>query len=34
VLYELLYLRPAEPAVVGTPESELDEPRPGDTALS
>jgi aquaporin Z len=34
VLYELLYLRPARPAVVGTPESELDEPRPGDTALS
>lgn len=34
VLYELLYLRPPRPAVVGTPESELDEPRPGDTALS
>jgi aquaporin Z len=34
VLYELLYLRPAQPPVVGTPESELDEPRPGDTALS
>jgi aquaporin TIP len=34
VAYELLYLRPAKPAVVGTPESELDEPRPGDAALS
>jgi aquaporin TIP len=34
VLYEMLYLRPAKPTVVGTPESELDEPRPGDTALS
>jgi aquaporin Z len=34
VSYEILYLRPAKPAVVGTPESELDEPRPGDTALS
>jgi aquaporin Z len=34
VLYELIYLRPARPVVVGTPESELDEPRPGDTALS
>jgi aquaporin Z len=34
VLYEMLYLRPARPAVVGTPESELDEPRPGDAALS
>ena len=34
VLYELLYLRPARPAVVGTPESEIDEPRPGDAALS
>jgi aquaporin TIP len=34
VAYELLYLRPAKPAVVGTPESELDEPRPGDTAVS
>jgi aquaporin Z len=34
VLYELLYLRPARPLVVGTPESELDEPRPGDAALS
>jgi aquaporin Z len=34
VLYELFYLRPARPIPVGTPESELDEPRPGDTALS
>jgi aquaporin Z len=34
VLYDLLYLRPAQPLVVGTPESELDEPRPGDAALS
>jgi aquaporin TIP len=34
VLYEVLYLRPPRPAVVGTPESELDEPRPGDAALS
>ena len=34
VVYELLYLRPRRPAPVGTPESELDEPRPGDAALS
>lgn len=34
VLYELLYLRPARPAVVGTEESELDEPGLRDTALS
>jgi aquaporin Z len=34
VLYELFYLRPAKPVVVGTPESEIDEPRPGDAALS
>jgi MIP family channel proteins len=31
--YEHLYLRPLQPAVVGTPESGVDEPRPGDTAL-
>ncbi|MDX6454562.1 MAG: aquaporin, partial [Gaiellaceae bacterium] len=31
--YEYLYLRPLQPAVVGTPESGVDEPRPGDTAL-
>ncbi|MDX6480900.1 MAG: aquaporin [Gaiellaceae bacterium] len=34
LLYEFLYLRPTQPAVVGTPESGVDEPRPGDTALS
>ena len=34
LLYELLYLRPLRPAVVGTPGSGIDEPRPGDTALS
>jgi hypothetical protein len=33
-LYELLYLRPARPAPVGTPESGVDEPRAGDAALS
>jgi MIP family channel proteins len=32
--YEYLYLRPARPSVVGTPESGVDEPRPGDTAVS
>jgi aquaporin Z len=32
-LYELLYLRPPGPAVVGTPESGIDEPRPGEAAL-
>ncbi len=32
--YEWLYLRPAKPPVVGTPASGVDEPRPGDTALS
>ena len=32
--YEYLYLRPARPPVVGTPESGVDEPRPGETALS
>ena len=31
--YDYLYLRPARPPVVGTPESGVDEPRPGDTAL-
>ena len=31
-LYEFLYLSPAKPAVVGTPESGVDEPRPGETA--
>lgn len=33
-IYEYLYLRPAEPPVVGTPESGVDEPRPGETAVS
>lgn len=32
--YEYLYLRPTKPPVVGTPESGVDEPRPGDTATS
>jgi MIP family channel proteins len=32
--YDWLYLRPARPSVVGTPESGLDEPRPGDVAES
>jgi aquaporin TIP len=32
--YEYLYLRPVEPPVVGAPESGVDEPRPGETALS
>jgi aquaporin TIP len=32
--YEYLYLRPLQPAVVGTPESGVDEPRPGETAAS
>jgi aquaporin TIP len=34
LLYELLYLRPLEPAVVGPPETGLEEPRPGETAVS
>jgi MIP family channel proteins len=33
-VYEYLYLKPVEPPVVGTPESGVDEPRPGETALS
>jgi aquaporin TIP len=33
LLYEWLYLRPARPPVVGTPESGVAEPRPGETAL-
>ena len=33
-LYELLYLRPARPVPVGPPETGLEEPRPGDAALS
>ena len=32
--YDWLYLRPVRPAVVGTPESGVAEPRPGDTATS
>ena len=32
-LYDSLYLRPARPSVVGTPESGVAEPRPGETAL-
>jgi MIP family channel proteins len=34
LVYEYLYLRPLEPSVVGTPESGVDEPRPGETAAS
>jgi MIP family channel proteins len=34
VLYEFLYLRPVSPAVVGPAETGVEEPRPGDTALS
>jgi MIP family channel proteins len=32
--YDYLYLRPAQPPVVGTPESGIDEPGPGETAAS
>jgi aquaporin TIP len=32
--YEFLYLRPLAPVPVGPPDTGLDEPRPGDTALS
>jgi aquaporin TIP len=34
LLYAMLYLRPLRPPVVGTPESGVDEPRPGETALT
>jgi hypothetical protein len=34
VAYEMLYLRPLGPGVVGPPETGVEEPRPGDTALS
>ena len=34
LVYEFLYLRPLEPAVVGPPETGVEEPRPGDTAVS
>ena len=33
-IYDYLYLRPTKPTVVGTPESGVDEPRPGDAAMS
>jgi len=33
-VFEYLYLRPTRPSVVGTPESGIDEPRPGDAATS
>lgn len=34
VVYEYLYLKPLEPTVVGSPGSGVDEPRPGETAVS
>jgi aquaporin Z len=34
LLYEGLYLRPVAPSVVGSPDSGVDEPRPGETAAS
>lgn len=34
IAYEWLYLRPPRPPVVGTPESGIDEPRPGDVEAS
>jgi aquaporin TIP len=33
LVYDALYLRPPSPTVVGTPESGVAEPRPGDAAL-
>jgi hypothetical protein len=33
-VYELLYLRPARPIPVGPPETGIEEPRPGDAAVS
>jgi glycerol uptake facilitator-like aquaporin len=33
-VYELLYLRPTRPEPVGPPEAGVEEPRPGDAALS
>jgi aquaporin Z len=33
-LYELLYLRPARPEPVGPPETGIEEPTPGDAAVS
>jgi aquaporin TIP len=32
--YDYLYLKPSRPSVVGTPDSGIDEPRPGDAARS
>jgi glycerol uptake facilitator-like aquaporin len=32
--YDWLYLRPSRPRLVGTPESGIDEPRPGEAAAS
>jgi aquaporin TIP len=34
LLYEWLYLRPERPAPVGPPETGIEEPRPGDAAVS
>jgi aquaporin TIP len=34
LLYETLYLRPLRPLPVGPPETGVEEPRPGDTAVS
>jgi aquaporin TIP len=34
LLYEFLYLRPPRPTPVGPPETGVEEPRPGDTAVS
>jgi aquaporin TIP len=34
LLYDWLYLRPLAPGIVGPPESGLEEPRPGDAAVS
>ena len=34
LVYEYLYLRPVQPPVVGAPDSGVDEPRPGEAAVS
>ncbi|MEX1356981.1 MAG: aquaporin, partial [Gaiellaceae bacterium] len=34
IAYDRLYLRPLAPVPVGPPETGLDEPRPGETAVS
>ena len=34
LVYEYLYLRPARPVPVGPPETGIEEPRPGDAAVS